>query len=273
VNELEQRLQLIRKLGAGGFGEVWMAQDPVRRQQVACKILSTDDANSRIRFRREFSVLQHLDHPGIIKVYDFEQNGRCMYTMDFVEGRNIRDHLASYAWRSEGALDPACNKTKEGLLYTLHLMIQFTDTLSYLHAKSIIHRDLKPENVLFSPKDQHIKILDFGLVRAMGFDEFTSQSGMIQGTPSYIAPEQILGREIDPRADLYALGVILFELITGQVPFRGTTVMALLDAHRRLQPHPPAHGPGLLPAWHGPLPHQLLGNRFLLPPVAQPLLL
>jgi len=111
----------------------------------------------------------------------------------------------------------------------------------------MIHRDLKPENILYSIQDRHPKILDFGLVRAQAFDEFTTQTGIIQGTPAYISPEQIQGREVDPRADLYSLGVILFELLTGQVPFKGVTVMMLLEMHLKHSPPPPTSFNSLIP--------------------------
>jgi serine/threonine protein kinase/tetratricopeptide (TPR) repeat protein len=236
VELLFDRFQPEKKLGEGGFAQVWLARDLQREALVACKLLSLADAVAKLRFHREFMVLHRLDHVGVIKVYDYLQNGKTLYSMEFVEGTNIRDYLHKYHWREAGPLDKPYYRDTEGFLAAIGVLLQISDTLSYLHQQAIVHRDLKPENILYSYTDDHVKILDFGLVREKDLDAFTTQAGLIQGTPSYIAPEQIQGREVDLRADLYSLGVIIFELLTGQVPFRALNVMAVMDMHLKQAP-------------------------------------
>ena len=238
---LFERFQPLRKLGQGGFAEVWLAQDSGRPDPVACKLLTQSDPGARLRFHREFVILHKLDHPGIIQVYDYLQNGRTLYSMEFVEGTTIRDFLHQYHWREAGPQEKPYYRDPEGLVAALNVLLQITDTLGYLHNQAIVHRDLKPENILYSFTLDHIKLLDFGLVRAQAFDELTTQAGLVQGTPGYISPEQIQGREVDLRADLYSLGVILYELMTGQLPFQAPSLMQLLDMHLKHAP-PSARG-------------------------------
>lgn len=233
---LFERFQPLRKLGQGGFAEVWLAQDSARPDPVACKLLTQSDPGARLRFHREFIILHKLEHRGIIQVYDYLQNGRTLYSMEFVQGTTIRDFLHQYHWREAGPLEKPYYRDPEGLVAALNVLLQITDTLAYLHNQAIVHRDLKPENILYSFTLDHIKLLDFGLVRAQAFDELTTQSGLVQGTPGYISPEQIQGREVDLRADLYSLGVIIYELMTGQLPFQAPALMQLLDMHLKHAP-------------------------------------
>ncbi len=233
---LFERFQPLRKLGQGGFAEVWLAQDSGRPDLVACKLLTQSDPGARLRFHREFVILHKLEHPGIIRVYDYLQNGKTLYSMEYVKGTTIRDFLHQYHWREAGPLEKPYYRDPEGLVAALNLLLQITDTLGYLHNQAIVHRDLKPENILYSFDLDHIKLLDFGLVRAPAFDELTTQAGLVQGTPGYISPEQIQGREVDLRADLYSLGVIIYELMTGQLPFQAPALMQLLDMHLKHAP-------------------------------------
>ncbi|GEM_PF-1822392 len=247
MERLFDRFEPLRKIGQGGFAEVWLAQDSGRPEPVACKLLTQADPGARLRFHREFVILHKLAHPGIIQVYDYLQNGRTLYSMEFVQGTTIRDFLHQYHWREAGPLEKPYYRDPEGLVAALNLLLQITDTLGYLHNQAIVHRDLKPENILYSFTLDHIKLLDFGLVRAQDFDELTTQAGLVQGTPGYISPEQIQGREVDLRADLYSLGVIIYELMTGQLPFQAPALMQLLDMHLKHAPPSPREENPMVP--------------------------
>jgi len=243
---LFNRYQPKKKLGEGGFAEVWLAEDFKQEKEVALKILKQLDETSKFRFKKEYHILSKLNNAGIVKVYEYLQNSHILYSMEFIKGKNIRDYLFSYAW-AEGEREGPYFIHKDGIEKALEIFYQTASTLHYIHSENIIHRDLKPENIFFDELNNYVKILDFGLVKEEDVSIHQTQKDIIQGTPAYISPEYIKGKEIDFRADLYALGVIFYELLTGRLPFSSNSIMLLLEAHLKQVPKPPTFYNSLIP--------------------------
>ena len=232
------RYRLQERLGAGGMGEVWKAQDQQELRSVALKLLFKSDAGQRFRFIREYLALKRLSHPGVVSVFDFhEEDDRCFYTMELIAGPTLKDYLLKGDWCG-GQRAPHYFADADGLATALSLSLEALAVLGYLHAQGIIHRDVKPQNFLVRREDRQVKVVDFGLVREAGQD-MLSATRAIQGTPSYLSPEQISGKAIDARADLYAFGVMLYELLTGDVPFHGRDMVDLMMHHLNTFPAPP----------------------------------
>ncbi len=218
------RYQILTELGRGGMGVVYKAQDTTLDRVVAFKVLPPQvqkNPKAIELFLREAKAAARLTHPNIVTIYDAaEERGEYFIVMEFVEGQSLKEVL-----EKQGKLP-----LKAGLL----IAIQLLRGLSYAHSKGIVHRDIKPPNLLWAQKDRLVKITDFGLARAIeeGRGSFTQMTG----TPFYMAPEQILGGEVDHRVDLYATGATLYELFTGTVPFREGDV---LYHHVHTTPRPP----------------------------------
>ena len=215
------RYRLVERIGQGGMGEVWKAHDANLDRVVAVKMLlrgAVGDATARERFRREALVLSRLSHPGVATVFDFDaQDGYDFLVMEYVPGGTLEAHLAT------GPLP---------LDHLLHLGAAIADALENAHRNGILHRDLKPGNVLLTAEGQP-KILDFGLALLLGGGKTTgrmTQMGMIVGTLPYMAPEQLFGEADDARTDVYALGTMLFEMVTGRLPFVNARPEALMFA-------------------------------------------
>jgi beta-lactam-binding protein with PASTA domain/tRNA A-37 threonylcarbamoyl transferase component Bud32 len=238
------RYRLLRPLAAGGMGEVFVAHDVVLERRVAVKLLSrrlATDAAFVERFRREARAAASLSHPNVVAVYDRgEADGQPFMVMELVRGPSLRELLTAV-----GRLTPA---------QAVDVLSQILDALEHAHAAGVVHRDLKPENVLIGPGGA-AKVADFGLARALA-DGFVSSAGDIIGTPHYLAPEQVLGRPAEPATDLYSLGIVAFELLTGRVPFRGETAYAIAHRHVEGSVPPPSSMAGItaaLDAWVGSL--------------------
>ncbi len=242
---LFERYQPKKKLGEGGFAEVWLAEDLNQKREVALKILKQLDETSKFRFKKEYHILSKLNNLGIVKVFEYLQNSHILYSMEFIKGKNIRDYLFSYDW-TEGEREGPYYIHRDGIEKALEIFYQTASTLHYIHSENIIHRDLKPENIFFDEVNDYVKILDFGLVKEELSIQQT-QKDLIQGTPAYISPEYIKGKEIDLRADLYALGVIFYELLTGRLPFSSSSIMLLLESHLKQIPKPPTFYNSLIP--------------------------
>jgi serine/threonine protein kinase len=218
------RFRLLRKLGEGGMGVVWAATHLVTRKDVALKIArGLPSERERHRFLREARVASALDHPGIVPVRDaFElDDGTPVLVMDLLIGRSLRDHLRERGPLPVGELVPLARPLLEAL--------------GAAHARGVVHRDLKPENVFLADDGDArvLKVLDFGVAKLVTTDEVTGQttrSGEILGTPFYMAPEQAFGEKVDHRADLWAVGVMLYECLTGTRPFHGDNLGQLLKA-------------------------------------------
>jgi DNA-binding CsgD family transcriptional regulator/tetratricopeptide (TPR) repeat protein/predicted Ser/Thr protein kinase len=208
----QNRYQLGEELGRGGMGIIYQAEDTLLHRAVAVKILSGEiTAEGRRQLQREAQAAASLNHPNIVSIFDAgEMNGLPFIVMELVTGATLDGQK------------PA------GLDQTIQIALQICAALDHAHAKGIVHRDLKPENIILTDNNQ-VKILDFGLARRAA--SRLSDPRSIAGSVFYLAPEQALGEEIDGRADLYSLGVILFELITGHLPFSGEDSLSVISQH------------------------------------------
>lgn len=224
---LDGKYTLLSKLGEGGMGSVYLAEQATMGREVAIKVLRREFSQNRTaikRFLREARAASKLGHPNTITVYDFGQSndGLLYLVMERLSGRPLADILDQ-----DGALPPQ---------RAAHIFGQICDSLSEAHRQGITHRDLKPENIFIEQKvgnDDFVKVLDFGIAKMQG-DDATGQAtatGMICGTPSYMSPEQAMGKEIDGRSDIYALGVLLYEMLTNEKPFEGDTPMEVMLKH------------------------------------------
>ena len=241
--------RVVDRIGAGGMGEVYLARDEHLDRDVALKVLPAGllaDERARRQFRREALALSRLNHPNIATVHDFATfDGTDVLVMEYVAGQSMSDRLATGAVREDEAV---------------RLATQLAEGLAAAHANGVLHRDLKPGNLHILP-DGRLKILDFGLAtlrQPAGQEEETrtlATAGIVTGTLPYMAPEQVRGDPTDARADLYAAGVTLYEMVTGQRPFRDTNTLRLADAIL----HEPCPPPGrLAPALSPPVEQIIL---------------
>jgi streptogramin lyase/predicted Ser/Thr protein kinase len=226
-------------IGSGGMGEVYRARDERLGRRVALKVLLrrlADDPGFRERLLRESRLAASLDHPNVVPVYEAgEADGRLFISMRYVDGTDLKALL-----RRQGVLDPA---------RAIALAAQVAAALDAAHALGLVHRDVKPSNVLIDQQGgrEHVYLADFGLTQSASDRE--PADGSLMGSVDYVAPEQIRGEEVDGRADVYALGCLLFEALTGSVPFTGVSEVAIVYAH--LDEEPPSASerlPGLPPA-------------------------
>src|SRR2546430_1229101 len=202
------RYRILRKLGTGGMANVYLAEDEVLGRRVAIKILNDRHAGDDQfveRFRREAKNAASLSHPNIVSIYDRgEAEGTYYIAMEYLDGRTLKELIVT---RGPTPVPVAIDYTR-----------QILAALSFAHRNGIVHRDIKPHNVLVGP-DGRLKVTDFGIARS-GASQMT-EAGSIIGTAQYLSPEQARGAPVDPRSDLYSLGVVLYELLTGQVPVTG----------------------------------------------------
>jgi serine/threonine protein kinase/beta-lactam-binding protein with PASTA domain len=235
---IDGRYQILSRIAAGGMGEVYRARDPVLDREVALKILHpslADDPGFIDRFRREARSAAMLSHPNIVAVHDWgETQGTYFMIMEFVRGPNLRALLMR-----DGQLEPA---------QAVEVVDAVLAALEHAHAQGIVHRDIKPENVMIRASDGIPKVADFGLARAFADARVSQAPGTVTGTVQYLAPEQIEGEQADPRTDLYATGIVLYELLTGQVPFMGETSVAIAYKHLRERVPPPSTVNPVVPA-------------------------
>ncbi len=228
--------QVVEELGRGGMAIVYKALQPSLRRYVALKVLPDyfqSDPEFVARFQREARAAAQISHPNVVTIYDVgEQAGVHYIAMEYLEGGSLLDRLA------RGPLSPE---------EALQIVEQVGSALDFAHGRGLIHRDIKPANILFSA-DGRPKVTDFGIVRAGDTNRLT-RAGTMLGTPEYMSPEQAEGRPVDHRADLYALGVILYEMLTGRVPFHADTPHAIVYALLHRPPLPPRQlRPDLSPA-------------------------
>jgi eukaryotic-like serine/threonine-protein kinase len=211
---LGDRYRLVEPLARGGMATVWVADDPVLSRRVAVKVLRADlaeDDATRTRFRNEAIAAAKLSHPNIVSTYDTgDDDGVAYIVMELVEGPTLR-HLID----AQGGLP---------VLEVVRIGVQVADALDAAHRAGLVHRDVKPANVLVPPGGP-VKVTDFGIAKAVGTDDLT-RTGTVMGTARYLAPEQVNGRPTDPRTDVYALGLLLFEALCGHPPFGGDTDIA-----------------------------------------------
>jgi serine/threonine-protein kinase len=241
MSELPQHIgkyEIIGQLGEGGMGVVYRGLDPVIRREVALKVirksrLDPENAEALLeRFRLEAQAAGGLHHPNIVSIYEYGEDGDCAFiAMECVPGKSLREHLAA-GYRPELARFP-------------EVIDQILEALEYSHSRGVIHRDVKPSNVLVS---EHgiVKISDFGIARLQTSN--LTKLGEVLGTPNYMSPEQFLGDRVDERTDIYAAGVIVYEVLTGTRPFKGTDAQIMKQVLHDMPAPPSMYEPRLPPA-------------------------
>jgi eukaryotic-like serine/threonine-protein kinase len=222
------RYQMVRQVARGGMAEVFLARDLLLDRPVALKVLFPEFSLDRSfveRFRREARAAANLNHPGIVSIYDWgEDAGTYFIVMEYVDGKTLREVI-----RSEGPL--LAHRAAE-------IGADIAAALQFAHAHGVIHRDIKPGNVMIA--GQQVKVTDFGIARAGDPGESLTQTGAVMGTATYFSPEQAQGYAVDVRSDVYSLGVVLYEMVTGRPPFKGDNPVAIAYQHVREQPVPPS---------------------------------
>ena len=214
---INDRYEIIRRIGRGGMADVFLAHDLLLDRSVAVKVLFPEhaiDPNFVERFRREAQSVAGLNHPNIVGVYDWGQNGNTYFmAMEYVDGQTLAEALRRHGpLNSNGAVKIA---------------LAIADALAFAHRNNVVHRDIKPANILLA-NNGGVKVVDFGIARALdaGHDAGLTQDGAVMGTATYFSPEQAKGEGLDLRSDLYSLGIVLYELLTGRPPFSGETALA-----------------------------------------------
>ena len=224
------RYEVIGEIGQGAMGVVYRVKDPLIDRIVAIKTINLNLAEDEKeeyegRFYQEAKAAGRLSHPNIVTIFDVGKSGDVAYiAMEFLEGRELR-----------GILN---DQKRLPIEQILDLAAQIARGLAYAHEHDVVHRDIKPANIMVV-RDGHVKITDFGIAR-MSSAAVRTQTGMVLGSPKYMSPEQVLGKVIDQRSDVFSLGVTLYEMLTGQVPFMGENVNAIMYQTLNVIPAPPS---------------------------------
>src|SRR3954447_2780917 len=226
------RYEIDREIARGGMAEVYLARDQSLNRPVALKALFPEYAREPSfveRFRREAQAAANLNHPNIVAIYDWgQESGTYFIVMEYVEGRSLRDLI-----RSEGRLEAG---------QAADITAEIASALAFAHRSGVVHRDVKPGNVLLT-RSGTVKVTDFGIARA-GTSDGLTQTGSVMGTATYFSPEQAQGLAVDGRSDVYSLGVVLYEMVTGVAPFSGDAPLAVALKHVREEPvAPTVHNP------------------------------
>src|SRR2546426_9032327 len=228
INQVfDGRYMVVRKLGTGGMANVYLAEDEVLGRRVAIKILNDRHAGDDQfveRFRREAKNAASLSHPNIVSIYDRgEAEGTYYIAMEYLSGRSLKELIVS---RGPTPIRIAIDYTRQMLA-----------ALGFAHRHGIVHRDIKPHNVVVDA-DGRLKVTDFGIARS-GASQMT-EVGSIIGTAQYLSPEQARGSPVDQRSDVYSVGIVLYEMLTGTVPFTGDTPLEIAMKHLSATPEPPS---------------------------------
>lgn len=234
IGQTFSRYKILSSLGVGGMGEVYLAEDTLLRRKAALKFLADDlrgDNDHLERFLREARAASSLNHPNICTIYEINNSDSAPFiAMEYIEGETVADMV---------------RRRRRTVRQTLDIAIQVVEAMADAHANGIIHRDLKPANIIINPRG-HVKILDFGLAKRLEAEgensgQFLTQAGVILGTASYMSPEQARGLEVDPRTDIWSIGVCIYEMLTRMQPFTGETSSDTLAAVLTRDPKPPSH--------------------------------
>src|SRR5262245_2789547 len=225
------RYEVVAELGKGAMGVVYRANDPMLNRMVAIKTINTEEAGHEgmaeyeACFYTEAKAAGGLNHPNIIIIYDIGKSGHLVYmAMEYIQGKELREML--------GEGKPLA------VSQAVDVAAQVAEGLAYAHQHQVVHRDIKPANIMITPEGR-AKIADFGIAH-MRSSETRTQTGVILGSPKYIAPEQVVGKRADHRSDIFSLGVILYECITGSTPFNGEGLSALMYQITNHDPSPPS---------------------------------
>jgi serine/threonine-protein kinase len=233
---LNNRYQLEDRLGTGGMAVVYRARDLMLERPVAIKILRenfTDDPEFRESFRQEARAAANLSHPNIVTVHDFGlDTGRLFIVMEHVPGTDLKTILQR---RGRFSIDD-----------TISLMVQACAGVGYAHRAGLVHCDIKPHNMLISP-DKRLKVTDFGIARALASIHPEEKADVVWGSPQYFSPEQAAGEPPSPASDVYSLGIVMYEMLTGQLPFSGNSATELVRLHREASPPSPRQFNPLIP--------------------------
>jgi len=238
-NILNNRYLLDETLGSGGMAEVYRARDITLERRVAIKILRKDfssNAEFRQRFHQEAKAAANLAHPNIVTIHDFglDAENRLFIVMEYVPGTDLKNLMRS---RGSFTLDGA-----------ISLIVQACAGVGYAHRAGLVHCDIKPQNMLITP-DQRLKVVDFGIARALASIHPDEKTEVVWGSPQYFSPEQAAGKAPSPASDVYSLGVMLYEMITGQLPFNSSSSIELARMHRQEMPASPSTvNPNIPPA-------------------------
>ncbi|MBA3233420.1 MAG: serine/threonine protein kinase, partial [Propionibacteriales bacterium] len=232
---VDGRYRIINKIGSGGMADVYCAEDTQLGRRIALKLLYrrfAEDAEFVERFRREASSAAGLQHPNVVQVFDRgEWDGTYYIAMELLEGRNLKQVV-----RDHGALEPAL---------AVDIVIQILKAARFAHRRGIVHRDIKPHNVIVDDEGR-AKVTDFGIARASSSD--MTETGSIMGTAQYLSPEQAQGQPVDARSDLYSIGIVLYELLTGAVPFDAESAVSIALKQVSETPVPPMQRNPAVPA-------------------------
>jgi beta-lactam-binding protein with PASTA domain/tRNA A-37 threonylcarbamoyl transferase component Bud32 len=226
------RYSVIERVGSGGMAEVYRTRDELLGREVALKVLHARFSEDRAfveRFKREAQAAANLNHPNIVSLFDYgADDGAYFIVMELIDGKSLSDIL-----RDEGALMPE---------RAAEIAADVAKALSRAHTGGLVHRDIKPSNIMITTSGQ-TKVTDFGIARALGSDgdQTMTQTGMVIGTAAYFSPEQAQGNPVDARSDVYALGVVLYEMLAGRAPFTGETPLAVAYKHVREDPIAPSN--------------------------------
>jgi serine/threonine-protein kinase len=245
INKALGQFQITRELGHGGMAIVYEAYQPALQRKVAIKVLSpglSSDTGFVRRFQQEAVAAAGLRHPNIVTIHDVGSQDRYNYiVMEYLEGRPLSDVI-----RATGPMP---------LTRVCKIIEQVAQALDYAHQHGFIHRDIKPSNIMVR-QDDHATLTDFGIARALTGTHLT-QTGTMVGTPEYMSPEQVMGGEVDARTDVYSLGIVAYEMVTGAVPFSGTTASVLFKQANTAPPPVHSRVPGVSPAVEEVILHAL----------------
>jgi len=248
------RYQIEKELGKGAMGVVYGGKDPKIGRVVAIKTMAlsaefeADElTEAKERFFREAETAGRLTHPNIVTIYDAgEEHDLCYIAMEFLKGKDLVPYT-----KQPNLLPPD---------RVLSIVERVADALGYAHTMGIVHRDIKPANIMYEPESDTVKVTDFGIARIT--DSSKTKTGMVLGTPSYMSPEQLAGKRIDGRSDLFSLGVTLYQMLSGQLPFQGESMTQLMFAIANAEPTPIRQLNAALPAWVDAVIERALAKDF-----------